>query len=107
MISEDRLQKALTFLAETDELSANLKAQMLRREYVSDLARKRAFLGAEGNNEERKAIAEVSQPVMAACGDYFDSVGEFEKLKAKRATEELIVEVWRTLSANRRQGGQI
>lgn len=104
MISEDRLQKALTFLAETDEEFAESKVHMLRLDYALELARKRMFLLAEGNNEERKAKAEASDHVQTVQGTYLDSVGAYEKRKAKRATEELIVEVWRTLSANRRQG---
>lgn len=104
MVSEDRLEKALRFLAESDEQFAESKVNMLRLDYAADLARKRVFLGETGNNEERKAKAEASDHVQAVIGTYLDSVGVFEKLRAKRTTEELIVEVFRTLEASRRQG---
>lgn len=104
IISEDRLEKALRMLATSDEPFAELKASMLRREYQMDLNRKKCFLVAEGNNEERKAQAEISPEVTERANLYYDTVAEYEKLKAKRATEELIVEVFRTLEASRRQG---
>jgi hypothetical protein len=104
MISEERLEKALRFLAESDEDFAESKVHMLRLDYALELARKREFLTAEGNNEERKAKAESSDHVQTVQGTYLDAVGAFEKKRAKRATEELIVEVWRSLEASRRQG---
>jgi hypothetical protein len=105
MISEERLEKALRLLSTTDEQAAELKIEMLRREYVVDTVRKRMFLVAEGTSvEQRKAVAETSAEVQESIGIYLDATSAFEKLKAKRATEELIVEVWRSLNANRRQG---
>ena len=108
MISEDRLSKALTYLSQTDEPSAELKADVARKEYLCKLARSRAFLLANGTSvEQKKAIAETSTGVSDAEASLADAIVAFEKIKAKRATEELIVEVWRSVNANRRQGGQI
>ena len=104
MISEERLTKALTYLAETDEESAELKADVARREYRCKLARARGFVEAEGSVEARKAAAELSDHVITAEEDLVTAIVAFEKVKAKRATEELIVEVWRSVSANRRVG---
>jgi hypothetical protein len=104
MISEKRLEEAMRMLATTDETSAELKTNMLRKEYVMDLARRRCFLIHEGNIEERKAKAETDNSVTLAAEVYYEAVGAYEKLKAQRATEELIVEVWRSLNANRRAG---
>ncbi len=104
MISEKKLEEAMTYLAKTDTECAGLKEKMLRQEYVMDLAKRRCFLIHEGNNEERKAKAETDTSVTIAADTYYDFVGEYEKMKAKRATAELIVEVWRSLNANRRSG---
>lgn len=104
MIDDARLSAALDLLVNTDEPSAELKVQMLRKEYICDLVRKRTFLSAEGNNEERKAKSETSREVQDSITVYLDAVAEFEKIRAKRTTEALIVEVWRTQSANQRQG---
>lgn len=104
MITDDRLQRALHYLAETDSPAAEMKADVARKEYLCKLARSRGFLSASGSVELRKAEAEVSKGVQDAEQDLADSIVAFEKVKAKRATEELIVEVWRSLSANRRAG---
>lgn len=104
MISEDRLQKALTYLSTTDEESAELKANVARAEYVCKLSRARSFILAEGSVDLRKALAEKSENVMSAEELLADAIVAFEKVKAKRTTEGLIVEVWRSVNANRRVG---
>jgi hypothetical protein len=104
VISEDRLQKALTYLASTDEPSAELKGNVARQEYVCKLVRAQEYVLAQGTAELRKAIAEKSQRTVEAQNTWANAIVEFEKIKAKRATEELIVEVWRSINANRRQG---
>lgn len=104
MISEERLSKALTYMAQTDEQAAELKGGVARAEYLCKLARARAFILAEGSVDLRKALAEKTETVMEAEETLADAIVAFEKIKAKRATEELIVEVWRSVNANRRQG---
>lgn len=104
MISQERAEKALAYLATTDEKVADAKVEVMKREYHSKLTRAQQFLGAEGSVEQRKAIAEVSQPVQDAEAESLKAVGVFEHLKAKRATEEWVMEMWRSLNANRRQG---
>ncbi len=102
-ISDERLQKALTYLAETDEESAMLKTDVERQEYIKKRTRAIGFLSAAGNVEERKAKAEVSDEVESAEHDYTRALQKHEAMAAKRKTEALIVEVWRSCNANRRQ----
>lgn len=105
IVGEERLEKALRFLAESDQISADLKAQVERHEYACKLARARMFLlSTESSVEARKADAEKSHDVQDAEGKRCDCIQEFERLRAKRTTETLIVEVWRSVNANRRQG---
>lgn len=105
MISDDRLQNALTYLAETDEELAQLKANVERAEYLKKRVRAAEFLSAEGKSiEERKAKAEVSKEVEDIEHDYTRALVAFEHIAAKRKTEALIVDVWRSINANRRQG---
>lgn len=108
MISEDRLEKALKYLATTDEECAELKAEVSRREYACKLARARELVLAAGSSVEvRKAIAEQSQSVIDAEDLLANAIVDFEKVKAKRQTEELIVEVWRSVLSARKQGMDI
>lgn len=102
-ISDDRLEKALHFMATTDQEAAELKAEVERAEYRCKLARAREFMSAEGSVEARKASAESSQSVQEVEDTRYAAILAYEKIKAKRATEELIVEVWRTCSANSRR----
>ena len=104
MIADERASKALHYLASTDEDAAELKTQVARMEYLVDLARKKHFLLAEGNIETRKALAESSEPVKQAQENYLVALLSFEKIRAKRVTEALIVDTWRTCSANARSG---
>jgi hypothetical protein len=114
MISDERCSKALHYLATTDEDAAELKTQVARMEYLVELARKRGFLMAEGSLllmaegsisiEARKALAEVSDNVKQAQENYLSALLSFEKIRAKRVTEALIIETWRTVSANQRSG---
>jgi hypothetical protein len=104
VISDERCAKALHYLATTDEDAAELKTQVARMEYLVDLSRKKEFLIAEGNVEVRKALAEASENVKQAQENYLSALLSFEKIRAKRVTEALIVETWRTVSANQRSG---
>lgn len=105
MISDERLQKSLTYLAETDQECAELKVACERYEYLKKRKRAAIFLSSVGNVEERKAKAEVSPEVESVEQEHTDVLVQFEQMAAKRKTEALIVDVWRSLNANRRQGG--
>jgi hypothetical protein len=104
VIADERCAKALHYLASTDVDAAELKTQVARMEYLVDLARKKEFLIAEGNVEVRKALAEASENVKQAHENYLTALLSFEKIRAKRVTEALIVETWRSVNANRRIG---
>lgn len=104
MIPDNRCSKALHYLADTDEECAVLKTDVQRKEYALDLAKRRVFLVADGNIEERKARAECSPDVQTAIAAHLDALVAFERVKAKRATEAMIVDTWRSVNANRRSG---
>ena len=104
MITDEQCENALKYLSSTDETGAILKGNVARSEYLAKLARSKVFLMSEGSVEARKATAEVSPEVQQAEEDYCTAVVEFEKVRAKRQTRELIVETWRSVNANRRHG---
>lgn len=104
IISEDRLEKALRYMAETDAPCAAAKGDVERAEYRCKMVRAREFMTAEGSVEARKAAAEVSDSVQQAETDRCNAIVAFEAIKAKRQTEALIIDVWRTLEASRRHG---
>ena len=61
MISEDRLEKAMTYLAHTDEEAAKAKALCKKLEKMERIIRGEAFLRAAGTVAEREAKSVTSQ----------------------------------------------
>lgn len=105
MISPDRLQKALTYLAETDEPCARARSLMMGLEKQEKTVLAMQFLGVtSGTVEERKAKAQATPQYQNWRETYEAAVLDFELYRNKRTTEELIVEVWRSVNANRRHG---
>lgn len=104
MISEDRLQKALTYLAETDQPSAEARAMVKALEQRRKTVKGLAFLGASGTMAEKEAKAYASQEYQDIVNDYENAVADAELYANKRKTEELIIEVWRSINAGRRKG---
>jgi len=103
IVSEQQLENALRFLADSDAEFAQEKAELERSEIRRKRARARVFLIASGNVEERKATAETSPDVEQADDAYIASVKAFETLKAKRERADIVVGVWRSIEASRRK----
>ena len=106
MISEERLQKALTYLVDTDNEVAVKKAYMKGLEKQEKSIRAAAFLEQEGKDTVagREARAYDSELYRKWVKDYEDAVVDYESLNNKRITEMTMIEVWRSLNAARRQG---
>jgi len=106
IISEDRLQKALTYLAETDESHATFKAHMKGLEKQEKTVKGQAYLDTAGKGTvaEREAIAYTSKEYKEWTGKYEDAVIEYEILNNKRLREQLVIEVWRSLNSSRNKG---
>ena len=105
MPSEDRVGKALTYLAETDEEFGRLAAAKDAEEYL--LKHHRARLGLESG--EKSAAGQENQAL--ASDEYVsyvealqDICAAYYAMQAKRKTEALIIDVWRSFNANKRQG---
>lgn len=101
-ITRDRMEKALDFLGETDEEVARLKVNMLRAEYVMKRKEAAAFKSAEGSVADRQSQAKLDADVIAAYDAHTDAMEQYEIVAAKRKTEALVIEVFRTVEASRR-----
>jgi len=104
MTSEDRLQKALTYLAETDEPAAKAKAYVKGLEQRRKTVKAFAFLSAAGTMAEKEAKAYASPEYEEVTQAIENAVADAELYFNKRSTEMLIVEVWRSVNAGRRKG---
>ena len=104
MISDERRDKAIRYLAETDSELAELEGETMRREYMLDLVKDHAFLTTDGNNAERQAKANTSADASRAHEEWVQAVVAFKRIKAKRETERVVWETWRSENSNRRVG---
>lgn len=104
MISQERLEKAMRYLAETDEPIAEAKGEVLRLENLIKRVQYRLFLSAQGSVEARKAEAGKSEETARLEEELIAATVRYEGLRAKRDTEATVIEVWRSLNASRRVG---
>jgi hypothetical protein len=104
MISEDRMERALKYLAETDQDVAEAKGEILRLETLLKRVGYRLYLSAEGSIEARKATAGSSPETAKLEEELVSAVVNYEGLRAKRETEATVCEIWRSLNASRRLG---
>ena len=103
MISEARLEKAMMYLAHTDEDAAKAKALCKKLEKIERIIRGEAFLRAAGTVAEREAKAVTSEQYKEHVSYAENCWVDSELLDNKRHTEEVIVDIWRTMSANLRK----
>ena len=103
MISEERLEKAITYLAHTDEEAAKSKALCKKLEKMERIIRGEAFLKGTGTVAEREAKAVTSQEFRDHVAYAENCWVDAELLDNKRHTEEVIIDIWRTMSANLRK----
>ena len=104
MIDQDKMEAAMTYLAQTDIEFAEAKAAAELGEIRRKRCRSRILLTTVGTVVERQAQAEVHQDVIDADMGWIKDYTRCETLKAKRQRAELVVEVWRSLNASMRRG---
>lgn len=105
MINKDRLQAALTYLAETDETCARLRADHARAEFKAKSVKNTLLkVITKGSIPDRTAEAETSQEYLDAKMEEFQFFMQYEAMKNKRITETIIIDTWRSLNAGRNKG---
>lgn len=104
LINETRVEKALHYLSNTDFACAEAKVNAERFKYVGKRKRAHAILAEDGTGPVKAARAEIDEDVIEADDSYFNCLEAYEQMSAKRRTEQLVIEVWRTEQANLRKG---
>lgn len=104
---DERVEKAINYLAETDEPSA--KAKTLYHGLEAQIKTVQALefkkLPKSGMTiPEKEAEVYVSQPYIEHHKKIYDAMLDFEIYRNRRSTAEIIVEYWRSVQANKRQG---
>lgn len=105
LIDESRLQKALAYLATTDEPAAELRAEVERAEFRAKAVRDTMFLHVEGKSAtERASKAGASEEYSTAMEAYFLALKTSDAMRNKRTTEAIVIDCWRSLNAGRNKG---
>jgi len=105
MISDSQVDKAIKYMAGTDEQYGMLKGQKLGLEHRMKGEKALQFLKAEGSSAaEREAKAIDSESYRKMVEEYENTCIDLEVIGAKRKRAELTIEVWRTCAANQRRG---
>ena len=106
MIEEERLTKALEYLAKTDESCARAHALMIGIDRQTKTIEGQLFIQMppEMKVAEKDARVFASQTWVDHNEKYQNAVADYEIMRNRRDTAALIVEVWRSENANRRKG---
>ena len=104
LISDSRLELALTKLAHTDGPIADLRASMERAEFKAKATKDAIFLRLEGSVAERQAKAGTDDAYTNAMDQYFDLLRLYEQMKNERAREVIIIDCWRSMNSTRNKG---
>ena len=105
MITEDRLEQALKYLADTDESSAEASANV---KYLDRLLKRKKALFITGE-QTLKSISAKAQGFYAsdtyknAVEELFQAEVKSTTMENKRDKEGLIIDLFRTLEASRRK----
>ena len=105
MITEDRLEQALKYIADTDESSAEASANV---KYLDRLLKRKKALFITGE-QTLKSISAKEQGFYAsdtyknAVEELFNADVKAVTMENKRDKEGLIIDLFRTLEASRRK----
>ena len=103
-LNENRVEQALTKLSNSDDDHAAWAGQVKYLEEGIKQAKAHSFLLAEGTVAEREAKAVASLKYADAVLAWTKALKHFKKIDNERNHEIRIIDIWRTLSSNRRQG---
>lgn len=104
VVSDDRKWQSLVYLAQTDMESAELEGEVMRAERLLDMVKSKLFLSESGTVAERQHSANAHESTSEAHEAWVRAVVAHKGIRAKRATAQILIDVWRSEQANRRQG---
>lgn len=103
-LDDDRVEQALSLLASTDTKHAILSGEVKRLEEELKRVKARVFLESVGTVAERENKAVSSDLYGLAIEEYVRVWKDWKVMGNEREKNQLVIEVWRSLQANRRKG---
>lgn len=104
IVTEEQVSLALKYLAQTDSEHARAKAEVNALGDLTKTVLGFEFESSEGAAEARKAAAYRSQAYQAHVEKKRVAEIAFFEMDNKRKRAALLVDVWRSVNANRRTG---
>ena len=102
-ISQERMESAMMFLAQTDIPAAKAKGKVKALDQYGRTVKAFGFLEATGTVAEREAKSYTTDKWKQHIDNVEQAVIDAETLDNQRASAMGVRDVWRTLQANRRQ----
>lgn len=102
MTSIAQVENALNFLSTSAEDYANARGELAYLEEQKKIVRATIFGMLEGKVAEREAGSYSHPDYVKVIKEYQTAVIRVELLRAKRASAEARIEVWRSLESSRR-----
>lgn len=103
-LTEDRVDRAMHTLAETDAEVADAKVAVLRSEMKAKSVEALIYTALTGSIEDRKQAVRLDPRFEGAWEDHFKAVALHERLKNFREREVLVVELYRSVLSARKAG---
>jgi hypothetical protein len=103
-IDEDSISEAYQMLSDTDRKHGKLSSHVEYLKEAMKQAKAHEFLKSDGTVAERqeKAIASISYDI--AVRNWIEALEEYKILDNERNSQARILDMFQTLSANRRKG---
>lgn len=102
--SDDNIDAALNYLAETDEQYGKFKVEVDRTKFEAKRQESIEIIAADGSAQLRSASATLSPAVAKAWAIHFDAIERFESLKVKRERLDSLIDAWRSFISGKKQG---
>lgn len=107
-ISDNRMEKAICYLVETDESAAMAKSLMIGLEEQKRTVISIAMLDSTAKSAAMKEVdARVSDGYKAWRENYTNAVYEYEAVRNKRITEAAVIEAWKSYNFNKNKGNVV
>ena len=105
MITQENMEKALHYLAESEEEWANLRASKDLESKRLEIVLASGIIDSNSSTQAGKRVDSInSQAYKEVIEDYQQILETFYLIDAKRTRAEILVTTWRTLEASRRRG---
>lgn len=105
MISDKKVEEALSYIAHNAEPLANARARVKYLDHKRKVIRATKFAECTSYNNvaERESYAEKHQEYIDNLEAFKEAVYDAELIATKMKAAELVVQVWQTQSANNRR----